>query len=137
MPKSQASGYSAIVGDDDAITPPTNLDAYGALPTPSSPISTRRLHSSRTYDADTSRRNIPDEHSSLLGGQDDVLARSYMSVPVSGQATPRFVRQHSHGGVNSVRFPRHVGQSVTFSQRLVNALSSQRNGRLFSYSVLC
>ena len=101
--------------------------------TPISPTVLKRLKSTRTSSLDLrsrrpSRVNILDERSSLLGHTHGPN-RPYTSVPssVPGTPRPRFPREQS--GAASVRVPRNLNRSgsSTFSQRLVNALSSQRD----------
>lgn len=89
----------------------------------------RRLRTSgRPSEVDLRSRLPPrspyvDEYTGLLGGGDG-MNRSYTSYSGSISTTPR-PRLHSNPG--SVQIPRSHRLSASFSQRLVNALSSTRS----------
>jgi hypothetical protein len=94
-----------------------------------SPLLQRRTYSTRSLEQ-RPPIPIPDETSSLLDNADGALwGRSYRSIGPSTPGTPRFQRQPSYS--TSTRFARNYnrGDSYTFSQRLVNALSSQDQRR--------
>ncbi|KAI9783602.1 MAG: hypothetical protein M1816_001308 [Peltula sp. TS41687] len=85
---------------------------------------TRRLRmSGRPSEVDLRSRMPPrspyvDEHTGLLGGGGDGLNRSYTSFSGSIATTPR---------PGSIHIPRSHSLSLSFSQRLVTALSSPRS----------
>ena len=101
---------------------------------PLSPTASKRPKSARTSDLDLrsripSRGNTVDERSSLLGNNHGPN-RPYTSVPSSIPGTPRPWFSRHQSGTASVRVPRNLTRSASlgFSQRLVNALSSQGDG---------
>ncbi|KAL9083773.1 MAG: hypothetical protein Q9165_008383 [Trypethelium subeluteriae] len=100
---------------------------------PLSPTASRRLKSTRTSDLNLrsrrpSQANIQDERAPLLSHSFGPN-RAYTSVPSSAPGTPRPWLPRHQSGAASVRAPRALTRagSWAFSQRLVNALSSQRD----------
>jgi chloride channel 3/4/5 len=121
-PKSMVSDDS-----DDGSHRREQRDAYSST-TPTSPVQKfRKLKPSRASDTQLPRLD-PTERSSLLGNA--YHSRSYTSMPPSIPGTPRphINRNHSRNPARSERIhsraPSFSGR--TFSQRLVQALGSER-----------
>ena len=98
---------------------------------PSSPTTIRRMNSSRTSDLDLrSRRPArypqPDERSSLLGPTEGI-DHSYASIARSASMTPRARVPRMPTVADGTFLSRSRSRSALFSQRLVDALSSNRN----------
>jgi hypothetical protein len=130
MPKSYSSMLSGGNDDEEVDQLPDmgrQQDSQERSAQQPSPLLQRRTYSTRSLER---RPPIPDESSSLLDNADGgIWGRSYRSIGPSTPGTPRFQRQHSYS--TSSRFPRTFGRgdSYSFSQRLVNALSSQHQRR--------
>src|ERR1700760_1980307 len=132
MPKSYRSMVSGGGDDDEEEVDQLpdmahQQDSQERNARPQSPLLQRRTYSTRSLEP---RPPIPDESSSLLENADGGLwGRSYRSIGPSTPGTPRFQRQQSYS--TSTRFARTFGRgdSYSFSQRLVNALSSQHQRR--------
>jgi chloride channel 3/4/5 len=138
MPKSVVSYHSVRRGDDaddesdDAgyFERGEQTDTFSDT-TPTSPTATfrRQFRLNRTSDTDLSR-HAPTERSSLLGHRHG--SQSYMSVPATMPGTPGGKppgnRHHSrnHTQNERLRHSRTGSFSRSFSQRLVNALGSER-----------
>ncbi|KAI9659293.1 MAG: hypothetical protein M1821_001551 [Bathelium mastoideum] len=113
--------------NDLGLAPDDYSDPYAPL----SPTTSRQLKSPRTSEVDLrnrrhSRGDTLDERSTLLGHQHGPT-RFYTSVPSSLPGTPRPWLSRQQSGAVSVRMPRSATRSgsLSFSQRLVNRLSSQ------------
>ncbi|KAH0565595.1 hypothetical protein GP486_001010 [Trichoglossum hirsutum] len=104
-------------------------DHQSEAPTPTSPSFTRRIRIAQASDLDLRLRSrMPtrssthvDEYSSLLENSDSTAQR-YTSVP----PTPRPLLSRHQSTSNSIRRLRHHSRSGSFSQRLTNALISER-----------
>lgn len=139
MPKSIVSFQSVEGTDsrDDGDYDTTSLeqreqDDTVSSATPTSPTLTfRKAKLNRPSDIDLSR-HAPTERSSLLGHTHG--SRSYMSMPASMPGTPRppYNRHSSQNRTRNerLRHSRTGSFSHNFSQRLVNALGSERRAAL-------
>ena len=122
--------------DDAASIEQREEDDTVASATPTSPTTTfRKLRRNRTSDLDLPTR-ANTERSSLLGHHHGP-SRSYSSMPASIPGTPRpySVRHNSGNPVSNTRLrhSRAGSFSQSFSQRLVNALGSERRAALGAF----
>src|ERR1700760_4532132 len=132
MPKSYRSMVSGGGDDDEEEVDQLpdmahQQDSQERAARPPSPLLQRRTYSTRSLEQ---RPPMPDETSSLLENADGgPWGRSYRSIGPSTPGTPRFQRQQSYS--TNTRFARTFsrGDSYSFSQRLVNPLSSQNHQR--------
>lgn len=129
MPRSVSSQHAAQTVEEEEEEEEEeegNLFAlYGNLTAPSTPALIRRLHSSRTSDADL-RSRLPsrlqlDEHSNLLAFADGVH-RSYTSEP--NTSYPRLSRRQSTAG--SIRIPRNHSRASSWGFHLTSATGTDR-----------
>jgi hypothetical protein len=126
MARSYRSSTGAGGEDDERIEDTSRTqDPQNRPSRPQSPLLRRRTYSTRSLEY---RLPIPDENSSLLDNADGGnWGLSYRSLVPSTPQTPRPQRQHSYS--TNARFSRNLNHSYTFSQRLVNALSSHNQSR--------
>jgi chloride channel 3/4/5 len=126
MPPSNASiRYSSFHDEDmDFEGPPSRESRAPSLKGPTNP---RRLKSTRTSDLDLrlrmpSKAIILDENTSLLGDRDSPILRNYTSVP----NTPGPRARHPSRNASFKLPSKHHSRVGSFSQRLTQALSSER-----------
>ena len=114
--------------NDDADEPPSP-QLVRAGRTNSSTV--RRLRLGRASEVNLSSR-MPsrtsgmDEHSSLLGNTDGTNG-SYTSFTGSFSATPRARQSRRHSNPGSIRLPKNLSRSGSFSRRLVSSLTSSKS----------
>ncbi|KAL8626829.1 hypothetical protein Q9189_007473 [Teloschistes chrysophthalmus] len=125
MPRSAHShpGFRMLDEEDEEDEERTTFSPVAAgLATPTSPATTRRLHSARNSDLDL-RSRLPsrlqlDENSNLLAFSDGV--RNYTSAPNTAG-----IRIPSRAG--SILIPKHHSRSNSIAVRLASALGFDRN----------
>lgn len=115
-------------GRDEEETPSQRSRHTG--PT-TSPTTIRRMHSTRMSDLDLrsrrpTRQSYADERSSLLEYADG-MEQSYTSLHRSPSMTPRVRASRRPSITDGVYLSKSHNRSALFSQRLVSALSSNRN----------
>ena len=98
---------------------------------PTSPMTIRRMNSSRTSDLDLrsrrpARNSQADERSGLLGSADDI-DHSYASIARSASVTPRPRASRRPSIADGIFLSKSHSRSALFSQRLVSALSTNRD----------
>ena len=124
MPRSTSSFHTSHTVQEEDEEGDDIISSHASVITPTSPATTRRIHSARTSDLDL-RSRLPsrlllDERTSLLGHADGI-PKSYTEP---NTAKPRFSRIQSQAGSIRVNKSRNHSRASSWGVRLASALGS-------------